>query len=190
MRLRPAFLSYSARTGMQSIGRGFRRSAARRFGGKWGVTTARDEAAFMAPASVRYGREIGVMMLVFIVGWAYSLVAPLVTVIAAIYFMSSWVVWRWQIIYVYVRCYEGGGQMWRSVVACMMFSMLIFSFFLTCVFVAKRAFYQAALCFVFLPLIIVVTWCAPSRHCSAGLSELRVRALSCTATRAPACACS
>ena len=58
----------------------------------------------MAPASIRYGREIGVIMLVFIVGWAYCLVSPILIVVSAIYFMSSWVVWRWQIIYVYVRC--------------------------------------------------------------------------------------
>ena len=115
----------------------------------------------MAPASIRYGREVGVMMLVFIVGWAYSLVSPLVVVIAAIYFMSSWVVWRWQIIYVYVRCYEGGGEIWRSIVACLMFSMLIFAFFMSCVFVAKQAFYQAAICFIVLPIIIMSFWCAP-----------------------------
>jgi Calcium-dependent channel, 7TM region, putative phosphate len=148
----------------------------RRCGGKCCVTTARDEAAFMAPASIRYGREIGVMMLVFIVGWAYCLVSPILIVISAIYFMSSWVVWRWQIIYVYVRCYEGGGEIWRSIVACLFFSMLIFSFFISCVFVAKQAFYQAAVAFVVLPIIIMCFWCAPATWlliCASALSMPR-----------------
>ena len=138
------------------------RARARRCGGKCGcVTTARDEAAFMAPASIRYGREVGVMMLVFIVAWAYCLVSPILIVVAAIYFMSSWVVWRWQIIYVYVRCYEGGGEIWRTIVQCLMLSMLIFTFFMSCVFVAKEAFYQAAILFIVMPIVIFVVWCAP-----------------------------
>lgn len=133
-----------------------------RCGGKCGcVVTARDAAAFMAPASIRYGRELGVMMLVFITGWAYAVVSPLVVVVSAIYFMSSWIVWRWQVVYVYVRCYEGGGSLWRSIVACIMLCLFNFVFFTSCVFVAKSAFYQAA--FV-LPLFIVITafWCASS----------------------------
>jgi hypothetical protein len=124
------------------------------------VTTARDEAAFMAPASIRYGREVGVLMLVFIVGWAYCLISPILIVIAAIYFMASWVVWRWQIIYVYVRCYEGGGEIWRSIVTCFMCSLLIFTFFMSCVFVAKQAFYQAAILFLVMPVIILTFWFA------------------------------
>ena len=114
----------------------------------------------MAPASIRYGREIGVMMLVLVVAWAYCLVSPILIVVAAIYFMSSWVVWRWQVIYVYVRCYEGGGDIWRSLVACIMCSMLIFVFFMSCLLVAKQAFYQAAIMFLVLPVIIVAFWCA------------------------------
>jgi Calcium-dependent channel, 7TM region, putative phosphate len=124
------------------------------------VITERDAAGFMAPASIRFGRELGVMMLVFITGWAYAVVSPLVVVVAAIYFMSSWVVWRWQIIYVYVRCFEGGGSMWRSINHCFMTSLLIFVFFTTCVFVAKQAFYQAAIMFLTLPIIIFRFWCA------------------------------
>ena len=58
------------------------------------------------------------------------------------------------------RCYEGGGEIWRSIVACLFFSMLIFSFFLSCVLVAKQAFYQAAVVFLLLPIIIVSFWCA------------------------------
>ena len=131
-----------------------------RCGGKCGcVVTARDAAAFMAPASIRYGRELGVMMLVFITGWAYAVVSPLVVVVSAIYFMSSWIVWRWQVVYVYVRCYEGGGSLWRSIVACIMLCLYTFVFFTSCVFVAKSAFYQAA--FV-LPLTVCLLYTSPS----------------------------
>jgi Calcium-dependent channel, 7TM region, putative phosphate len=123
------------------------------------VVTARDAAAFMAPASIRYGRELGVIMLVFITGWAYAVVSPLVVVVSAIYFMSSWIVWRWQVVYVYVRCYEGGGSLWRSIVNCIMLCLYTCVFFTSCVFGAKGAFYQAS--FVLpLTVIIAVFWCA------------------------------
>lgn len=126
------------------------------------MLSGRDAAAFMASASIRYGRELGVIMLVFITAWAYAVVSPLVVVVSAIYFMSSWIVWRWQIVYVYVRCYEGGGSLWRSIIACFMSCLYIFVFFTSCVFVAKQAFYQAA--FVFVPLFFIITifWCAPN----------------------------
>lgn len=133
-----------------------------RCGGACGfIVTQRDKAAFSAPASIRYGRELGVVMLVFVIGWAYAVVSPIVLVMSAIYFMSSYVVWKWGILYIYVRTYEGGGRIWRTVARCLLMCLLIFTFFTLCVFVAKQAYFQAAIMFVTLPLIIIIFGCDP-----------------------------
>lgn len=63
-------------------------------------------SSILAPVSIRYGRDLGDVMLIFIIGFAYVAVSPLVVALAAVYFMANWLVWRWQIIYVFVRCYE------------------------------------------------------------------------------------
>jgi hypothetical protein len=60
----------------------------------------------------RYGREPGLVLLILLIGVAFSVVAPLMTPFALAYMATSWVVWRYQIIYVCVRCYESGGRMW------------------------------------------------------------------------------
>ena len=159
------------------------------------MLTARDSASFLGSRSIRYGRELGLMMLVFITAWAYAVVSPLVVVVSALFFMSSWIVWRWQIVYVYVRCYEGGGSLWRSFVTCIMRCLYLFIIFTACVFVAKRAYYQAAL--LFLPLVVGLSifWSAafsparqfPSRACTVTCHRYGVacgrRAL--TASRTP-----
>lgn len=63
-------------------------------------------ASILAPISIRYGRDLGDIMLIFIIGFAYAAVSPVVVALVAIYFVMSWIVWRWQVVYVFVRCYE------------------------------------------------------------------------------------
>ena len=102
-------------------------------------------------------------MLIFIVGFAYAAVSPVVVALVAIYFVMSWIVWRWQLVYVFVRCYEGGGSLWRTVVSCIMGCLYIAVLFTASVLTAKEAFWQAALVFVPLLLLISFFWCATFR---------------------------
>ena len=57
-------------------------------------------ASIIAPVSIRYGRDLGDMMLIIIVGFAYAAVSPVVVALVAIYFLMSWVVWRLSLIHI------------------------------------------------------------------------------------------
>lgn len=55
---------------------------------------------------------------------------------------------------------QGGGYMWRSVVTCVIGSLYIAVLFSVCVLSAKKAFWQAAVIAVPLPIAITTFWCA------------------------------
>ena len=89
----------------------------------------RDKVAAIWPHSIRYGREVGNIMLIFIIGLAYAAVSPIILPFTLIYFIFCWVFWRYNILYVSERCFESGGRMWdqifRQICAC----LFIFEFF-------------------------------------------------------------
>ena len=83
----------------------------------------------LSPHSIRHGREIGSMMLVFVIALAYASSSPLIMVFALAYFCFSWVVWRHHLLYVYERCYESGGRMWDKIFDFMIWCLFILEFF-------------------------------------------------------------
>lgn len=76
------------------------------------AATERYRSFIIYPASIRYGREPGLILLILLMGVAYSVAAPLITPFVLAYFCTAYLVWRYQMIYVCVRCYESGGKMW------------------------------------------------------------------------------
>ena len=78
---------------------------------------------------MRYGREIGTMMLVFIITLAYCACSPVILPFAFLYFLASWVYWRYHILYISERCYESGGRIWDSVFASVMWCLVIMELF-------------------------------------------------------------
>eukprot|EP00878_Enallax_costatus_P038775 GHUV01044241.1.p1 GENE.GHUV01044241.1~~GHUV01044241.1.p1 ORF type:complete len:215 (+),score=34.90 GHUV01044241.1:3-647(+) len=76
------------------------------------AATERYRSLIIYPASIRYGREPGLILLILLMGVAYSVAAPLITPFVLAYFCTAYLVWRYQMIHVCVRCYESGGKMW------------------------------------------------------------------------------
>jgi hypothetical protein len=76
------------------------------------AATERYRSFIIYPASIRYGREPGLILLVLLMGVAYSVAAPLLTPFVLAYMATAYLVWRYQMIYVCVRAYESGGRMW------------------------------------------------------------------------------
>lgn len=118
--------------------------------------TAHDKAFDCPPRNCRYGRDIGIpVMMNFVMVLAYALVAPLVLPFGLVYFALLWAVWRYQSLYVYQRQYESGGQMWpyaaHKVVAC----NLIMVLFTSTVFLVRRAYVQFAIMIITLPLVLL-----------------------------------
>jgi len=52
------------------------------------------EVVRLAP-SYRSGRHYGAFMTIFVIALAYAVTAPLILPIAAAYFLTGWVVWRY-----------------------------------------------------------------------------------------------
>ncbi len=50
----------------------------------------RQHMAAVWPHSVRYGREVGTTMLIFIMGLAYSATSPIILPFALVYFITTW----------------------------------------------------------------------------------------------------
>ena len=91
--------------------------------------TQRDHFWTLSPHSVRHGREVGSIMLVYVITLAYAPSSPLILVFALAYFCASWVVWRHHLLYVYERCYESGGRMWDKFFEYMIWCLFILEFF-------------------------------------------------------------
>ena len=50
----------------------------------------REEMAAVWPHSIRYGREVGTTMLIFIMAMAYSATSPIILPFALVYFIFTW----------------------------------------------------------------------------------------------------
>ena len=68
------------------------------------------------PHSIRYGKEIGAALLIFVVALSYAPLSPPVPAVAAAYFLVSWLWWRFSALYVFERAYESGGRLFPHVV--------------------------------------------------------------------------
>ncbi|GMH42492.1 hypothetical protein BSKO_10411 [Bryopsis sp. KO-2023] len=134
-----------------------------RFGGKIGTKTARAKALLMKSCSIRYGREYGIVMLIFLIALAYSVTAPIIVPLALVFFMTSWLTWRYQVLYVFVRKYESGGKMWPFVFNRMLWILWLFQVFTSCILTVKQAFWEAAILWVTVPIILLRFW----RYCEA-----------------------
>lgn len=58
---------------------------------------------------------MGHVLLMFLIGLSFSVVAPLLVPFSVAWFMFAWVAWRHNLTYVYQRKYESGGLMWPFV---------------------------------------------------------------------------
>ncbi|KAL4451743.1 hypothetical protein ABPG75_007405 [Micractinium tetrahymenae] len=75
--------------------------------------TERDKLAAAPPISIRYSRDLGVLQLtIFVVALGYAVVSPIILPFASLYFLLTWPVWRYQLLYVYQGHFSAGGQFW------------------------------------------------------------------------------
>ena len=88
-----------------------------------GVAFATDVTQ-LRPQSLRYGREAGLTMLVFLIGMVYCIQSPIIAPVALMYFCGMWLVLRFHMLYVYVRSYESCGEMMFKYVAKAVFNSL------------------------------------------------------------------
>ena len=70
---------------------------------------------------------------------------------------TSYLVWRYQILYVCVRAYESGGRCWPLYFRIVNVILALFVVFTSCIFLLKKANVQGSLVSVFANVLFV--WC-------------------------------
>ena len=74
--------------------------------------TLRDKAFLYQPTSIRYAFEVGVLSSTFIIGLSFAILSPIVSLGCGLCFMIGWVLWRYSMLYIFIRKYESGGMLW------------------------------------------------------------------------------
>ena len=92
-----------------------------------------------APKSQRYGREIGVLLMIILISIAYSIISPIILPLTVIFFMLMFLVWRYHMLYVYIRSYESGGTLWPFTFNRIMFILFAFLVFMVSILYWKKA---------------------------------------------------
>ena len=113
--------------------------------------TPRDKTLLYSPRAVRMGREIGVFMLIMLLGLTFVCVAPLIPLAAVVFFISNFIIWRYHVLYVYERGYESNGAVWFTITQLVILSLLISQTFVSCVMFSKEAYVQGAVLYATVP---------------------------------------
>ncbi|KAI8355079.1 hypothetical protein EDC96DRAFT_554205 [Choanephora cucurbitarum] len=114
--------------------------------------TPRDYAEVSAPRMYNFGWGYPVPVFMFVVVLVYSTISPLILVFGVIYFAMSYLVYKYQLLYVYFHSYEVAGRMWPLVFTRIIIGLLIFELTSAGLFTLNKSYPMAALC---LPLVIM-----------------------------------
>ncbi|GAA5802516.1 hypothetical protein HPULCUR_007982 [Helicostylum pulchrum] len=114
--------------------------------------TPRDYAEVLAPRMYNYGWGYPVPVFMFVVILVYSTISPLILVFGVIYFAMSYLVLKYQLLYVYFHSYEVAGRMWPMVFSRIIIGLIIFELTSAGLFTLNKSYPLAALC---MPLILL-----------------------------------
>ena len=103
------------------------------------AVTPRDRTIKYSPRGVRMGREVGVFLMVVMLGLTFCLIAPVMAPACVLFFVMNFVVWRYHVLYVYERGHESNGSMWFTVVELTVWALLIAQVFTSFVLFSKAA---------------------------------------------------
>lgn len=93
------------------------------------------------PGSLGYATKIPNDMLILTIVICYSVIAPLIIPFGAVYFGLGWLVFRNQILKVYVPSYESYGKMWPHMHVRIVSSLLLFQLTMVGYFGVKKFYY-------------------------------------------------
>ncbi|KAF9352036.1 hypothetical protein BGX26_010078 [Mortierella sp. AD094] len=102
--------------------------------------TPRDYAEARAPPELPYGVVYANTTLVFVVILIYSCMKPMILIFGVIYFALAYLVFKYQLLYVYFHPNESAGQIWPMVYSRMTLGLLIFQLTMLGFFMLKHAY--------------------------------------------------
>ncbi|RCI03868.1 hypothetical protein CU098_012288, partial [Rhizopus stolonifer] len=114
--------------------------------------TPRDYAEVFVPRMYNFGWGYPVPVFMFVVILVYSTISPLILVFGVIYFAMTYLVCKYQLLYVYFHSYEVAGRMWPLVFTRIIIGLLIFELTSAGLFTLNKSYPLAALC---IPLIFL-----------------------------------
>ena len=115
------------------------------------AVTPRDRTVKYSPRGLRMGREVGVFLMVAMLGLTFCLTAPMMAPACLLFFVANFVVWRYHVLYVYERGWESNGSMWFTVVELVTWSLLVAQSFTSCVLFSKSAYLEGIALYVTVP---------------------------------------
>ncbi|KAK4795635.1 hypothetical protein SAY86_027961 [Trapa natans] len=105
----------------------------------------------MVPYSFPYHTEVPRVLLLGFIGFIFSVLAPLIVLLLLVYFFLAYLVYRNQILNVYITKYESGGLLWPTVHKTLVFSLVFMQITALCVFGLKNS--KSAVSFT-IPLVV------------------------------------
>ncbi|KAI8381462.1 uncharacterized protein BYT42DRAFT_613238 [Radiomyces spectabilis] len=114
--------------------------------------TPRDYAENRAPWAFNYGTGYPAPLLIFIIVLEYSVISPIILIFGTLYFCITYIVYKYQFLYVYFRPYEAAGRLWIMVFPRIIAGMVIFQLTMTGLFILKKFYVLGILC---VPLIVI-----------------------------------
>ncbi|KAF9173666.1 hypothetical protein BGX20_002502 [Mortierella sp. AD010] len=107
---------------------------------RYTAKTPRDYAEARAPPELPYGVVYANTTLIFVIILIYSCMKPMILIFGVIYFALAYLVFKYQLLYVYFHPYESGGQMWPMVYSRMTLGLLIFQLTMLGFFMLNHAY--------------------------------------------------
>ncbi|KAI8985049.1 hypothetical protein BDB01DRAFT_850116 [Pilobolus umbonatus] len=114
--------------------------------------TPRQHAENRAPWAFNYGIGYPIPLLIFIVVLEYSTISPLMLLFGTFYFCITYVVYKYQFLYVYFRPYEAAGKLWIMTVPRVIFGLLLFQLTMCGIFAVRSFYVLSILC---VPLMLL-----------------------------------
>ncbi|KAI8062111.1 hypothetical protein BC940DRAFT_370479 [Gongronella butleri] len=99
--------------------------------------TPREISAARAPNSFNYGAGYPAPLLIFVIVLEYSTISPIILVAGLVYFCITYLVCKYQFLYVYFRPYEAAGRLWMLVFPRIIAGMLLFQLTMIGLFILK-----------------------------------------------------
>ncbi|EIW76004.1 DUF221-domain-containing protein [Coniophora puteana RWD-64-598 SS2] len=115
--------------------------------------TPRDYAELNAPPTINYGVVYPQAILIFVITILYSVVQPLIVIFGAIYFGMAYLVFKYQLLFVFYKPYESQGQAWPITFVRLVWGIVIFQLFMIGILTLNKSIIMPAM----LGILVVVT---------------------------------
>ncbi|RUP51121.1 hypothetical protein BC936DRAFT_149778 [Jimgerdemannia flammicorona] len=114
--------------------------------------TPREYAEARAPWQFNYGFGYPPPLLIFIIVLVYSTISSRILVFGTIYFAVGYLVYKYQLLYVYFHPYESAGRAWPIIFPRIIIGMIIFQLTMAGLLLLKKDFTLGVLC---IPLVFI-----------------------------------